>query len=74
MAVAKKSKSQKSAGKTNKANGKPNGKPDATAHSAQLASKARAGVTAGVAAAAPRDNEAQIAVHWKEEEYFYPSP
>ena len=22
----------------------------------------------------PRDNEAQIAVHWKEEEYFHPSP
>jgi len=25
-------------------------------------------------APSPRDNEAQIAVHWKEEEYFHPSP
>src|SRR6267154_1084772 len=74
MAVAKKSKSQKSAAKTNKANGKPNGKPDARSNSAQPASKAKAVVTAGAAAAARKDNEAQIAVHWKEEECFLPSP
>src|SRR6267142_3866878 len=73
MAVAKKSKSQKSAAKT-KANGKPNGKPDATSNSAQPAGKAKAAVTASAAAAAPRENEAQIAVHWKEEDCFYPSP
>src|SRR6266853_156200 len=74
MAVAKKSKSQKSAAKTNKANGKPNGKPDARSNnSAPPASKAKAAAT-GAPAAAPRENEAQIAVHWKEEECFYPSP
>src|SRR6267142_4129776 len=74
MAVVKKSKSQKSAAKTNKANGKPNGKPDARSNSAQPASKAKAAVTFSAAAATPRENEAQIAVHWKEEECFYPSP
>jgi hypothetical protein len=59
MAVAKKSKSQKSVNK-------PNGKPKVS----EPAGKANA----GVAAVAPRENEAQIAVHWKEEEYFHPSP
>src|SRR5258708_599286 len=78
MALAKKSKSQKSAAKANKAdgkpNGKPNGKPDARSNSAQPASKAKDAATASAAAATPRENEAQIAVHWKEEECFYPSP
>jgi len=72
MAVVKKSKSQKSAAKANKANGKPNGKPDPRSNSPQQESKARAAAAAAIAA--PRENEAQIAVHWKEEECFYPSP
>jgi len=83
MAVGKNSKTQKSPSKTasaNKANGKPNGKPDGKPKTAHPESKASAGVAAGAAPAksksapAPRENEAQIAVHWKEEEYFHPSP
>ena len=82
MAVSKNSKTQKSASKTasaNKASGKPNGKPDGKPRTAYPDSKASAGVAAGTApakakgGAAPRENEAQIAVHWKEEECFYPS-
>src|SRR5690242_2273620 len=71
MAPTKKHKSQKPAGKpngksVNKANGKGNGKPDGRPKAAQL--------EPSLAAPAPRENEAQIAVHWKEEEYFRPSP
>ena len=65
MAVVKKNKSQKSGSKANgkAANAaKPNG------------GAAVAPAKATVSAAAPRENEAQIAVHWKEEEYFHPSP
>ena len=65
MAVAKKNKSQKSGSKGNgktASAAKPNG------------GAAAAPAKATVPAAAPRENEAQIAVHWKEEEYFHPSP
>src|SRR5262245_41929316 len=75
MAAAKKSKTPKSAGKpdgksgskgstqsANKANGRPNG-----------AIGSAAAPTRAKATAALRENEAQIAVHWKEEEYFRPS-
>ena len=74
MAVAKNSKSQKSA---NKPNGKPNGKPkSAQPEPKGLTSLAKNPSTkdAPPKPAVRKDNEAQIAVHWKEEECFYPSP
>jgi acetyl-CoA synthetase len=80
MSVAKKNKAQKSGSKGNeKADGKPNGKGKAAQPSTSGVSAGAIGGAAGAAAvrakpAAPRENEAQIAVHWKEEEYFHPSP
>ena len=70
MAVAKKNKSQKSA---NKPNGKPNSAQPAPKGDAPLGRNASIR-DAQPKPAAPKDNEAQIAVHWKEEECFYPSP
>jgi acetyl-CoA synthetase len=70
MAVAKKSKSQKSASKPN---GKPKSAQPEPEGNAPLA-KSAPSRDAQPKIAARKDNEAQIAVHWKEEEYFFPSP
>src|SRR5258708_20195742 len=78
MAVAKNSKSQKSA---NKPNGKPNSKSTGKPKSSRPEPKGQAPLAKNASTkdaqpkpAVPKDNEAQIAVHWKEEEYFHPSP
>ncbi len=70
MAVAKKSKSQKSASKPN---GKPKSAPPEPKGHAPLANNAST-KDAQPKPVVPKDNEAQIAVHWKEEECFLPSP
>src|SRR5256885_10763703 len=46
------------------------GRPAVGKHNADSKSAA----AAKTAATRPKENEAQIAVHWKEEEYFQPSP
>jgi acetyl-CoA synthetase len=73
MAAAKK---QTKSG--SKANGKANSKPATTG---KTGAQTKSSAAAGAAAASPalvearrKENEAQIAVHWKEEEYFRPSP
>src|SRR3989440_12021431 len=62
----------------NKANGKAKsllagaGRPAPSKHNAD--SKSAAAAKTAAAPARAKENEAQIAVHWKEEEYFQPSP